>query len=126
MDGREPVMIDWKGKEILYLDFRNLKGKDIDNFIVNCKKYISKLPEQSTLYLSNVEGMEYTFSSIRTFKSFSKYNESFLKASAIVGINKQMQMLYNVSLSLAHRDNSRVRTFNTEVEAKEWLINAVF
>ncbi len=93
------------------------------DFINVCKAFIAPLQTHGVLFLVNVDGMKYTIRTIRDFTNFSRFNAEFSKATAVVGMTKEMQTLYNVALAMAGRDKKYIKTFNADqVEAaKAWL-----
>lgn len=121
MNERKPYFLQYEGVDLLYLDFRNINNEELVPFLNECKIFISKCQPGNVLFLVDVTNFKYGIKNIRDFTNFSRFNEKFSKATAIIGMTKEMQMLYNVALSLAGRDKSRVKTFSTELEAKQWL-----
>ncbi len=45
----------------------------------------------------------------------------FQRLWLFAGMTGEMQMLYNVALSLTGRDKNKIKNFSSELEAKQWL-----
>jgi hypothetical protein len=118
---REPHYIDYEGIKLLYLDFSDMPNEKIRLFMEKCKKILRDLPQKSLLYLVNVKNMDYSVKSIKDFTNFSKFNDHFSKATAIIGMDSMKQTLYNVALAFSERDKKFIKTCNSEDEAKAWL-----
>lgn len=116
-----PRLTEVQGVPMLSLDFRHKNAQEVADYILVCKPIIAKCPEGSVRFLVNVTGMNFGMRTVRDFTLFSKFNNPFAQATAIIGMTPQMQVLYNAALALAGRDKSRVRTVNTEAEGIAWL-----
>ncbi len=127
MTERKPFYIQYEGLNLLYLDFKEIQNEEIPDFISICKAFVAKCEHESVLFLVNVHGMHYNMKTIRDFTNFSRYNSDFSKATAVVGMTKEMQVLYNVALSMAGRDKRYIKTFDSDDEeaAKAWLKNVI-
>lgn len=116
---RKPELISYKGKTISYMDFSNLKTIDeIDSLIKLSKAYIHNQTTFSVLALTNIDGIHFNSNIKGMFSDFVGSNKPFVKASAVIGISGLVRIVYNAVTRLNGRD---VRSFDTDILAKEWL-----
>ena len=109
--------IDYKGKKILYVDFRKLYEEQVT---ANLDLEIKFIKESSTkvLILANVEGA--AISSLQKIKETSKKDVSpNVAKSAIVGITGHKEILLRAYNSFT---GSTAHSFPTEQEAMDWLV----
>jgi hypothetical protein len=109
--------IDYKGKRILYVDFRKLYEEQVlanDELVI---KFIKESPTK-VLILANVEGA--AISSLEKIKEASKKEVTPKVAkSAIVGITGLKDILLRAYNSFT---GSSAHAFATEQEAMDWLV----
>ena len=109
--------IEYKGKQILYVDFRKLYEEQV---LANDELFIKFVRESPTrvLVLANVEGA--AISSLEKIKEASKKEVTPKVAkSAIVGITGLKDILLRAYNTFT---GSSAHPFATEQEAMEWLI----
>jgi hypothetical protein len=109
--------IDYKGKRILYVDFRKLYEEQV---LANDELFVKFIKESPTkvLILANVEGA--AISSLEKIKEVSKKEVSPKVAkSAIVGITGLKDILLRAYNSFT---GSSAQPFATEQEAMDWLV----
>lgn len=112
--------INYKGKKVLYGDHTGLSGKNlVDNVIALTKKVIVS-NEKPVLVLSNFsdsyaskELMDYLHSE----ESKLSANMSKVAVVGIVGIKKLLLNSYN------QITRGNTKAFDTEEQAKEWLVS---
>jgi hypothetical protein len=117
---RKPEFIAYKGKEIVYLDFSDLREKE-EIFSLESKGaiHIRSQPKNSAYTLTNVEGMIPFDNEIRDFfQDVIKGNGPYVKASAIFGLNALNSIVYTTLLRMTGRN---IRSFKTKKEALEYL-----
>ncbi len=124
---RMPQYLSYEGIDLLSIDFSGLNSDEMRVLIEISKSFVSKCKPGSILFFVKVTGIKYTVKSIRDFTNFSKYNRDFAKATAIIGISREAQVLYNVALSLAGRDKSTIKFFDEgrDDEARMWLKSVI-
>lgn len=111
--------IQYKEKNIFYMDFSNAAtAAEIRNIINESIQYIRNQPATSVLALSNVTGMRFTQEIKEMFNAFIDGNKPFIKGSAVYGLNG-LQLILNGILKVTNR---HINSFNSETEAKDWLI----
>ncbi len=114
--------IIYNGQVILYMDFSNvLQASEIKSIILESALYIRSQPTGSVLTLSNISGMRFTQEIKDLFTDFIEGNKTYIKASAVIGLNG-LQLIFNGLLKVTNR---HINSFNNEIEAKDWLIAVV-
>jgi hypothetical protein len=109
--------IDYKGKRILYVDFRKLYEEQVTANLEMEIKFIKESPAK-VLILANVEGA--AISSLEKIKEVSKKEISPKVAkSAIVGITGLKDILLRAYNTFT---GSTAHPFATEQEAMDWLV----
>lgn len=112
--------ISHEGQTIFYLDFSNLKlEEDILKQVHECAQNIRCQPHNSLITLTNVSGMQYNKSVMDSFSNFISGNKPYVKAGAVFGLTGLSHYVYNGLMKVTGRD---VRSFKTEIEAKDYLI----
>lgn len=111
-------MINYKGKEILYLDFSGCNKDEIFQIIKLAEKIIRVQPKKSLLTLTNVFGARYDKEIIRELKEFANNNKPFVKAGAVVGIEGLKKVAYDAVIKFTGRN---LPAFDDTKKAKDWL-----
>ncbi|MGF7140150.1 hypothetical protein [Roseimarinus sediminis] len=116
---RKPVLIEHKGKTIIYLDFSNLrKLQEIKELETEGGKIIRQRNIHSALVLSNLEHMYFNHEIRTHFIKVARENTSFVKASAVIGLYGMIAFVFNGFLEASSRN---IRSFKTMAEALEYL-----
>ena len=117
---RNPEIIQYKGHEIIYLDYSNLRDRDeIVQMIIDGSELIRSKPLNSVLSLVNMENMFFN-NEIRNILSDNvKKNTPHVKMSSVYGLNGLISIMYNSFLKLSGRN---VKSFKTREEALEYLL----
>ena len=114
-------VINHKGINIFYTDFSNTKSEqDINLIIEECINYIRKQPLNSLIAVTNMEKMFFNKKVAGIFPKYLKDNKPYMKKSAVFGMSGLARILFNSIMKLAGRD---VRSFETEEQAKDFLVN---
>jgi hypothetical protein len=117
--GRTQI-IDCNGIKIFFMDFSNTKlPEEIKAVIQDSQKYIHSQPPNSVRSITTVEGMHFNNEIREMFAVFLKGNKPFMKASAVIGINGLMRIVYSAVMKITGRDT---HTFATMEQAKTWLV----
>ncbi|MBN1767942.1 MAG: hypothetical protein JXR50_11490 [Prolixibacteraceae bacterium] len=118
---RRPKVIKHKGKDVVYLDFSNMKRKV--NIVETEKRagdYIQKQTFNSLLVLSNVENMNFDHQVRDTFLGVVKDNAPYIKAAAVIGVNGLMRFVFDDFVSQSGRN---FKVFKCKEEALDYLIS---
>ena len=115
---------EYKGKEIYYVDYSNLKSEqnflavlDITNTFR--KKHIETKEQKSQLMLINLENSFIIGEAFARLKEAGNEAKPYLKKQAVFGISGTKQVFLNLYNKIIGGD---MRAFSTEEEAFEWLI----
>lgn len=118
MPGAQQILHN--GQVIFYMDFSNINHtSEIKNIMNESAVYIRNQPSGSVLSLSNITGMRFTQEIKVLFNDFIKENKPYIKASAVIGLNG-LQLIFTGLLKVTNRN---INSFNSEIEAKEWLFS---
>ena len=112
-------VIDYKGKEIVYLDFSDCNVNEVFEILEMAKKIIRIQPLNSVLTLTNVSGTKYNREVIQAMKEFANDNKPFVKAGAVVGIDGLKKIVYDAITRFSERN---LPAFDDGEKAKDWLI----
>lgn len=118
---RKPKIIKYKGHEIVYLDFSNMRKK---NSIIETERvageHIQNQDFNSLLVLSNMGNMIFDHETRDFFLQVVKENAPYIKASAVIGIYGLMSIVYDDFIKQSGRN---LKQFKTRTEALEYLIS---
>jgi hypothetical protein len=111
--------IDYKGKQILYMDFSNLLPENLPSYLEEAKTVISSQPEHSVLIMTNVTNLRFDYNLSQAIMDYTKHNKPYIKASAIIGLSGLQSIILNSIKLSTGRDFA---LFDNIDEAKEWLV----
>ncbi|HPR33070.1 MAG TPA: hypothetical protein PLK12_13290 [Prolixibacteraceae bacterium] len=118
---KEPEIITYKGKTIVYLDFTNMKNKDEIIALENKgAEYIRRQAPKSALTLTNMENMFFNNELKSWFADMVKGNAPYVKAGAVLGMSGLISIMYNAFLQMTGRN---IKAFKTKEEALEYLVS---
>lgn len=116
---RKPKIIQFNGKEIIYLNFSNLKKKDqilaleiLGGELIQSQKF------NASLVLTNMEKMHFNHDIRNQFITIAKANTPFVKAGAVIGLYGIISVMYKGFLAATGRN---IKLFKTKEEALEYL-----
>ncbi len=114
--------IIYKGKEIIYVDYRGATSTEEMIALVHEAKRIIIEDNKKYLLLSDLRGVRGSKEYIDELKKAAQGTPKLAEKRAVIGIDsiarKVLLKAYNLVLG------SRVyRPFNSEEEAKDWLVN---
>lgn len=113
------TLITYKGKNIYYMDFSNIKSEqEIAALITTCKNYIRSQPTASILTLADISNMHFNNVIKEMFTTFVKGNKPYVKAGVVVGISGLQSVIYNAIMKITGRNLTSMKSV---AEAKEWL-----
>ncbi|MCP4761567.1 MAG: hypothetical protein GY870_07280 [archaeon] len=116
--------IKHKGKDILYLDYSNLRGsKDGEVFtqiIDNAKTLIVEKKEKVLFLTNSIDGTADT-KVMKLLKDFAKYckDNDFIEKECVVGITGVKKVLLNAVNKFA---KTNLEIIETVEKAKDWLV----
>src|SRR5512133_2949013 len=120
MENNRIRFIDHKGKRILLEDFSNVKSEDeLEKLILQAESVVHAQMPKSLLVVVDMTNSTFGPKVSQTSKEASKSNSPFVKASAMVGMSKLMEIILNSVRTVSGRS---IASFGTREEAYEWLI----
>ncbi|MBU0498045.1 MAG: PAS domain S-box protein, partial [Candidatus Thermoplasmatota archaeon] len=84
--------LEYRGKEILYLDYSNLEESEYHKATDELMKYIININKYNLLILTNVSGNYFTVDVARKTRDTGRKLDPYIKKNAIVGISKTQQI----------------------------------
>jgi hypothetical protein len=118
---RKMELLHFKGKEIYYFNFSNLRNEqEIFEIIVENNIYIHNQLPKSMIILINVENLHFNDQIKGMVTDFIKENKNYAKANAIIGINGFKQSVYFKKMRFS---DGHIRTFDSAELAKKWLVS---
>ena len=111
--------IEYRDHKILQLDFSGCSAEEGLAVIREATGVIRSQPEKSLLTLTNTEGATFDTEVIKAMKEFTKGNEPYVKAAAIVGIRGFQKIVLDAVRLFSRREFG---VFESMQEAKEYLI----
>lgn len=120
---KNTTIISHKGKDIAYLDYRNLK-KPSDFKIkvgetLERTKYYYENNIKDILVLTDLTGSFIFGDAPKYLKESTKLGKPFVKKSAVIGISGTKRVLLNMINVFS---GYRTKAFSTIEEAKDWLV----
>lgn len=110
--------IQYKGKQLLHLDFSHAKAEEVLDTIVKARTVIGAQPEGSVRTLTDVTEAAFNSKVSEAMKEFVNHNRRFVTASAVVGVTGLKQIIYNAVIKFSGRN---LVAFDTMDQAKDWL-----
>ena len=114
--------IDYKGKQVLYVDCRKATSKEFIALLreadANCRASPNKV-----LYLGNIADAGVSREVMQEIKDISdKMARKKLKKLAVVGVKGVKGILMDATAAIVGKSGVPVRSFETDGEALEWLV----
>ena len=113
-------LINYKGKEIFYSDFRDLSGEEYIQTIDKNIKYAKDLQKSDILFLSDIRDSVVSSEVAAKLKSISEDLKSFTDRMALIGITGVKKIFFQV---LGKMSSMKMKAFNDVENAKEWLVS---
>ena len=115
----KPEIIHYQGKSIVYLDFTNMRDKELIMKKENeGAAYIRSQLEKSVYTLTNMEGMLFNNELKKYFEEVAKGNAPYVKAGAVIGMTGLISIMYNAFVTVTGRD---IKSFKSKEEALRYL-----
>ncbi|MBN2351004.1 MAG: hypothetical protein JXD23_00435 [Spirochaetales bacterium] len=115
-----PSWIEYKGKSILYFDYRRVKDTLESLRILRKGFELIIRSDGNVLILQNFEGAVANDEYMAEVKTLGKTARDKVKKNACVGITGIKRLL--LQAYVAFSGEKTLRTFETEEGAKEWLV----
>ena len=112
-------IIEHKGIRIVYIDFSNCPTTEALDVITAARPLIRNKPDKSVFTITYTDGGKFDSNLISSLKEFTKGNEPYVKAAAVVGITGLQKIVLN---AVSFFSNREFATFDDMEEAKEYLI----
>jgi hypothetical protein len=112
--------LEHRGRPIIVMDFSHLRpGDEFLASIAEAEAWIASQPAKSILSVFDATGAIYNLEVVAVLKDFTKHNEPFMRASAVVGI----EGLLNIALTAISKFSGRTfKTFKDRPSALDWLV----
>lgn len=120
---KEFSVITYKDKKIHYVDYSNF-GSSKEKTLQLLKYSIEecqKSEPKSTLTLINVGNLSFDMEIINAFQDSIGETFPYVKKLAVAGLVGLQRVAYNFIIKLSQK--YLIKAFDTELEAKEWLIS---
>jgi len=111
-------IINYKGKEILYVDYQGLKTEEVINMMVEATEFALK-ENRPLLRLSNMTDVYAVKGVVDTGKECGKRTKHLTIKRAAIGITGAKKVLLN---AFNRFTGNNARAFDKLEEAKDWLI----
>lgn len=114
--------VEYKGKTILYLDYRGLNTfEEQVKIIEDVSKIVEKSPTP-ILSLANFEGISVGNEFMTRIKDWGKEYQPKIGRQAVLGISGLKNILFQGYLKFTGDKNTRA--FDNETEAMDWLVSS--
>jgi hypothetical protein len=110
---------NYKGKNILVLDFSKSTKVTVPEIIADAKDYIKKQPKNSLYTLTDITGLNFNKQMIEQFEDFTSFNKPYVVAGVVIGMQGLQKIAYNAIMTFSGR---KLPTFNTQDEGMDWLV----
>jgi hypothetical protein len=112
--------VDHKGKRILLEDFSNAKDEnELISWMWKAEEIVHAQPAKSVLVVVDMTNTRYGPNATNASKTAAKSNTPYIKASAMVGVSKLMEVIVQ---SLRMVTGRNLICFPTREAAYDWLI----
>jgi hypothetical protein len=113
-------VVEHQGRRILVQDFSGMRaGEEFDRSIAEARAFIASQPAHSVLSLFDASKAVYNAAALAELKDFTKHNEPYMKASAVVGV----EGILSVALMAVSKFSGRTfRSFADRQSAMDWLV----
>jgi hypothetical protein len=115
--------VEYKGKKILYQDYRGIKGQEVMDALELAGRLMMECPTK-VLSLSNVEDMAITSEFMARSKELGKQVFDLKTSkSAIIGVKGLKRIFYEAYIRFLNNSNKQMGAFDTEEAAMDWLVS---
>jgi ribosomal protein S21 len=118
--GNHTSWIEYKGREILYVDYSGLHDEELANATFEVNNFLKKLGKDEILILVDVRNSyAYEKLTVEAFKKNATIAKQYTKKTAIIGVTKTQEVILTVVNMFS---GLGIKPFNNVEEAKDWLI----
>lgn len=114
--------ITHKGKEIIYVDYRECKDEVEMIEVIQAASDLISHERKENLQLANMTGAFVTAGFMKEAKKIVKSTPKLAKKRAIVGIESAGRLFLLKVYNMVIGSNDAVKPFRTIEEAKDWLV----
>jgi len=107
-----------RGTEIFFIDFSGCSAAEVQEVIRSAEPLIHSRPESSVLTLTYTDGGRFDGKVVNSLKEFTRGNEPYVKAAAVVGIRGLQKIVLDAVSFFSKREFA---TFDDIEEAKSYL-----
>lgn len=118
LESKHSSWIQYKGKDIFYCDYRNLRGQEYLEAIDENLSYAKSLGQKKLLILTDIRESTVNIDVTRKLKEISESLEDITEKMALIGIFGLKKIFFN-ALNRLTKMNSKA--FNDIEDAKNWL-----
>jgi hypothetical protein len=113
-------IIEYKGKEIVCIDYRGLiEDEEVIEFVREATDYVIGL-ERPSLQLTDVSNVFFTPPIMEVINQCADEAKSYVLKDAIIGIKGAKRILFQLYSMIL---GGKARAFSDDVSAKEWLVS---
>lgn len=114
-------VLNYKDREIVYIDFSNLEIKDFNEFkatIEDAKSIIKNYPPTSVYTLVNFTNLRFSTQFLAELKELTFHNKPYVKNGAVFGVQGLQKVVFDAVMRITGRD---LPIFNSKEEGMDWL-----
>ena len=112
-------VVEHRGKRILLQDFSGVRaGEEFDRALAEAKTYIASQPPKSVLSVFDATKALYNTAVLGALKDFTRHNEPYMKASAVVGVEGILSVAL---LAVSAFSGRQFKGFPDRQAAMDWL-----
>ncbi len=116
---KEMQVKNYKGRDILVLDFTEVSKEKIPELIADIKDWVKTQPENSICTLTDISGLFFDKQMIEHFKDLTSFNKPYVVAGVVIGMKGLQKVAYNAVMTFSGR---KLATFDSRDEGMEWLV----
>lgn len=110
------------GKNILYVDFRNLSSQEILLLMKESDDLVLSSPGK-VLYLGNIENAAVSREVMKQLRQYAdKSVRKRFEKLAVVGVSGVKKVFFDAFVAMLDKSSVQVKAFGTEEEAVKWLV----
>jgi hypothetical protein len=111
-------IINHKGKEIIYMNYSNLKEEEYENATDDIVNFVTNLGKDDLLVLTNVDGNFFSIDQVKNTRKTGTIIKPYIKKNAILGTSKTQQVFLKAMKLFS---GIEMKPFENIENAKDWL-----
>jgi hypothetical protein len=111
--------ITHKGKQVLFLDYRNATEAQALALVQQRRVVVSEQPKGSLLTVADLTGAVFTKKVVEEIKAATVLDRPFVRRAALVGVETAPKGLIDAVSIFSHREWAQ---FKTMEEALDWVV----